>query len=131
MKIYILNIFILCVFFSLTSYGLDKLEVRNRFGQDFRLESVENIYTKKLLNIKDIKNNYMKDNNTINLLTNLPICGNNIEKNGFLLVKENNDLKLHHIDEAEGSQPIIPDYNFNGSYRPDFTDTAIGISIDN
>ena len=90
MKIYILNIFILCVFFSLTSYSFDKLEVRNRFGQDFRLESVENIYTKKLLNIKDIKNNYMKDNNTINLLTNLPFYGNNI-----LLPMRNSHFPLH------------------------------------
>lgn len=114
----------------LTSHVVLAEGSKYKFGKGFKLKTPAEIYPEQFLNVKS---HNKKDNSTVSNIDpikntfKLNILKNEDKANN---IKIDDTLSFKKIEETPaGSNPMFPDKEFRGSYRPDSVGTALGLTI--
>lgn len=126
--LFILVCFCILLFASNVTFAV---EAKYKFGQGFKVEKPTDIYSEKLLNVKNLN---VKDNSTTSsvdpIKNTLKLSNLKNETNTVRPNDNDEEIGFKKIDEATpGANPMFPDREFRGSHRPDFCNSALGLTF--
>ena len=102
-----------------------------KFGQGFKLEKPAEIYSEKLLNVKNFEANDNSTTSTIDPIKNTLILSNLRNETSNTTTNDNDEeIGFKKLEEGtDGTNPMFPDREFRGSHRPDFCNSALGLTF--